>query len=164
MNRSSDNASLVLPSTGPSVAILLTHCLVHSFSCTEYLILTAVNFKQPFSVCFSNFVYSDRFSILGWGGWKPSTFWSLHSEIKRRNVTALAQQQQRLGSAEMILDGKRRPQTTDTLTGTGGRTWEELIIQTLWGASAEPVLNHLCNGATAISHHKGWIRSPKASA
>lgn len=32
------------------------------------------------------------------------------------------------------------------------------------GASAEPVLNHLCNGATAISHHKGWIRSPKASA
>lgn len=69
MNRSSDNASLVLPSTGPSVAILLTHCLGHSsFSCTEYLILTAVNFKQPFSVCFSNFVYSDRFSILGWGG------------------------------------------------------------------------------------------------
>lgn len=67
MNHSSDNASLVLPSTGPSVAILLTHCLGHSFSCIEYLMLTAVNFKQPFSVCFSNFAYSDRFSILGWG-------------------------------------------------------------------------------------------------
>lgn len=64
---SSDNASLVLPSTDPSVAILLTRCLLHSFSRAEYLMLTAVNFKQPFSVCFPNFVYSDRFSILGWG-------------------------------------------------------------------------------------------------
>lgn len=164
MNRSSDNASLVLPSTGPSVAILLTHCLGHSFSCTEYLILTAVNFKQPFSVCFSNFVYSDRFSILGWGGLEAKYLLVPSFRDKTEKRDALAQQQQRLGSAEMILDGKRRPQTTDTLTGTGGRTWEELIIQTLWGASAEPVLNHLCNGATAISHHKGWIRSPKASA
>lgn len=56
------------PEPRPSAAILLTHCLAHSFSCTEYLMLTAVNFKRPFSVCFSNFVYSDRFSILGEGG------------------------------------------------------------------------------------------------
>ena len=59
------------PQTHPSAAILLTRCFVHSFSHTQYLMLTAVNFKQPFCVCFSNFVYADCFSILG--GWKPST-------------------------------------------------------------------------------------------
>lgn len=54
-------------------AILLTHCFMHSFSHTKYLMLTAVNFKQPCWVCFSNFVCSDGLSILGgWGSQVPS--------------------------------------------------------------------------------------------
>lgn len=58
------------PRTHPAAAILLTRCFVHSFTLTKCLMLTAVNFKQPFCVCFSNFVYSDCLFILGWGGTK----------------------------------------------------------------------------------------------
>lgn len=45
----------------PSAASWLTQCFVHSFSYTKHSTLTAVNFKQLFSVCFSNFVYSESF-------------------------------------------------------------------------------------------------------
>lgn len=49
----------------PSAAILLTQCFLHSFCYTKHLMLTAVNFKQLFCVCFSNFVYSESFPALG---------------------------------------------------------------------------------------------------
>jgi len=52
----------------PSAAILLTQCFLHSFWYTKHLMLTAVNFKQLFCVCFSNFVYSESFPAWEGGG------------------------------------------------------------------------------------------------